>query len=50
MNEWIVKAGLRLSGELGNLTYYHAKQYPDDGSLITDDTELEMDVESDVDD
>jgi len=49
INEWVAKAGLRLSGELGDLEYDHTRQYPDDGSLIIDDTALEIDVESDVD-
>lgn len=49
INEWIAKVGLRLSGELGDLTYDHTKQYPHDGSLIIDDAALEIGIESDVD-
>lgn len=49
INEWIATKGLRLSGELTDLSYDANVQYPDDGSLLFDDDTLEDSVQSDSD-
>ena len=34
VNKWVAKHGVRLSGELGSLTYDGKKAYDDDGSIL----------------
>jgi transposase len=50
INNWIGKCGLRLSDQLGDLIYDPTKAYPEDGSLLEADRELEDSIESDEDD
>jgi transposase len=50
VNRWIGKCGIRLEGELGDLTYDRKQDYPDDGSLLEYDRELEDSIKDDEDD